>query len=147
MARRSSVQSSGWVTGRLLGLLAAISLSACVSASLEDAAPTQPPDQEQAAPVDGPGTADAGPDEARDTQFVEQGALRNREFPTFANTPVGATEQLSPEDKRRIENEMASIRAAYGSGALSEAAYNARVKELSTLARTHGSDARDEIEN
>lgn len=147
MARISSVQSLEWTVRRLPVLLAAMSLSACMSASLEDAAPTQPTDQGQVASNDGSGTADAESDEPRDTQFVEQGALRNRDFPTFANTPVAATEQLSPEDKRRIENEMASIRAAYGSGALSEAAYNARVRELNALARTHGSDARDEIEN
>lgn len=147
MARNLRGQSPGWTVIRLFGLLTALGLSACVSASLEDAAPTQSPDTQQTTTDDGTGATAAQADEPRDTQFVEQGAARNRNFPTFANTPVGATAQMSPEEKRRIENEMASIRAAYGSGALSEAAYNARVKELNALARTHGSDVRDEIEN
>lgn len=145
MARNSSGHSLGWTAALIL--VPVMALSACVSASLEDAAPTQAVDQEQPATIDGSGGTGADAEPPRDTQFVEQGALRNSKFPTFANTPVGATEQLSPADKKKIEAEMASIRAAYGSGALSEAAYNARVQELNDLARTHASDVRNEIEN
>lgn len=147
MARKTSGRSYGWRAGQLLGLVAALGLSACVSASLEDAAPTQPAEQDQSTSSDGPDSNGTAAETVRDTRFVEEGAMRNRAFPTFANTPVGATEQLSAADKLQIESEMSAIRAAYGSGGLSEASYNARMKELKDLARTHGSDVQDEIEN
>ncbi len=146
MARETGGLTHRRRAGLLLSLFVLPVLSTCVSASLEDAAPVLPPEQDQA--VAGDESVKAGSDaETRDMRFVEEGALRNSEFPTFANTPVGATEQLSAADKAQIEAEMEAIRRAYGSGGLSEAAYNARMRELERLARTHASEARQEIEN
>ncbi len=115
-------------------LALAVFLTGCVSASLEDAAPSQP---QQAAETEEP----------RDNSFVQEGALRNEAYPTFERTPVAATEQLSQNDKQRLEAEMDAVRAAYGAGAISEARYRARMRELERLARTHGADAQKEIEN
>ena len=143
-------------------VLSLMLLTGCVSASLEDAAPKPPENPDLTAPANDASATDAlqtgsaqqaadaasgNNSSATDTQFVDQGALRNRNFPTFANTPVGATEQMSANEKLLIEAEMSAIRDAYGSGGLSEAAYNARLRELKALARTHGDDAQDEIEN
>ena len=111
-------------------------LSGCVSASLEDAAPTQP-SQDTNAPAA----------EERDNSFVQEGALRNEAYPTFEKTPVAATNQLSQSDKLRLESEMDSVRAAYGAGSISEAQYRQRIRELEQLARTHGADTQREIEN
>jgi hypothetical protein len=153
-------------TPRGLSVLLALSiLSGCVSASLEDAAPKQlPPEDAEAVDgsvanngsagsnIDVPGTDTSantaeGAAAERDTSFVEDGALRNRRFPTFAKMPVGATEQLSAADKQQLESEMAEIRAAFGSGGISEAEYRARLMELEELARTHASEAKKQIEN
>lgn len=147
MARKTGGRSYSQKVGGLLSLLVVLGLSGCVSASLEDAAPTQPAELGGPTSNGGSETTGAEVDPERDTRFVEEGALRNKSFPTFANTPVVATEQLSAEDKLQLEAEMSAIRAAYGSGGLSEAAYVARMKELNDLARTHGSDAQGQIEN
>ena len=118
---------------RMAILLAAASvLGGCVSASLEDAAPT------------GQGQANG---QQSDNSFVREGALRNDSYPTFERMPVAATDQLTESDKARLEAEMDAVRAAYGSGALSEAAYRARMQELETLARTHGRDVQMRLRN
>lgn len=113
-----------------------IILSGCVSASLEDAAPTQTPQE-----------AETTPAEERDNSFVQEGALRNEAYPTFEKTPVAATSQLSQSDKLRLEAEMDSVRAAYGAGSISEAQYRQRMRELEQLARTHGAETQRAIEN
>ena len=112
-------------------------LTGCVSASLEDAAPTQPLQQ---APTE-------ATEEKRDNSFVQDGARRSGSYPTFERTPIAATDQLSETDQQRLESEMESVRAAYGAGAISEARYRERMRELERLARTHGADAQREIEN
>ena len=85
--------------------------------------------------------------EKRDNSFVQEGALRNDAYPTFEKTPVAATQQLSEPDRQQLEAEMNAVRAAYGAGAISEARYRERMRELDRLARTHGADAQKEIEN
>jgi len=114
-----------------LCLLGAVALSGCMSASLEDAAPT---------------TAQ-NPQPPRDTSFVAEGALRNDTYPTFAGTPVGATDQLSAAETEQLEAEMEEIRDAYGAGALSAADYQARLRDLQAIARSHADEAKKAIED
>lgn len=125
--------------GRMVVLLLLGSiLAGCVSASLEDAAPTE---------GQSTGTAgQAGETSDSDNSFVQEGAIRNETFPTFEQAPVAATEQLSSADKSRLEAEMDAARTAYGAGALSEAAYRARIQELQTLAKTHARDVEDKLQ-
>ncbi len=121
-------------------VIAGTSLAGCVSPSLEDAAPSSPNTQAASA-------SESAGGEATDNRFVQEGALRNDAFPTFERTPVAATEQLSETDKSQLEAEMNAIRAAYGSGAISQADYRARMRELESLARTHASDVERQIRN
>ena len=136
MTRQTCTQGKSGRLVPLSCLALCVILSGCVSASLEDAAPTQP-SQDTNAP-----TA-----EERDNSFVQESALRNEAYPTFEKTPVAATNQLSQSDKLRLEAEMDSVRAAYGAGSISEAQYRQRMRELEQLARTHGADTQREIEN
>ena len=115
-------------------LALAVLMTGCVSASLEDVAPTQP-------------SQAVKPEEKRNNSFVQEGALRNESYPTFEKMPVVATDQLSASDKQQLEAEMDAVRAAYGAGAISEARYRERIRELERLARTRGADAQKEIEN
>lgn len=115
-------------------------LSGCVSASLEDAAPTQP------APTDAAANAGTSEQEVRDNSFVEEGAVRNEDYPTFERAPQAATAQLSDEEKQALLNEMSALKAAQRSGGSSSAAYAARIKELQDIARTHGVDTKSQIE-
>lgn len=125
-------------------------LTACVSASLEDAAPR--PEQlsdiaDTGTTADAVSATDPGPQQqpSRDNSFVDEGATRNDEFPTFEIMPQGATEQLSEEDKRAILAEMDAIRSARGSGA-SSAAADQRYNELKSIANTHGLETKQQIE-
>ncbi|MEX3009182.1 hypothetical protein [Hoeflea sp. TYP-13] len=138
------------------GLLAVLAiLTGCVSASLEDAAPTatsQPEPASTGTTPENTGTTVAGADgapedkEVRDNSFVETGARRNDSFPTFAISPRGATEQLSEEEKQALLNEMRVLRAAQQRGGNSSAGYSARYNELKEIARTHGIETQKEIE-
>lgn len=122
-------------------------LAGCVSASLEDAAPK--PEAPSAVPKTKP-VAGSGAQEATtagDNSFVADGARRNDDFPTFAQTPVGATDQLSDSAKQAILDEMASIRAAHQSSGNQAAAYSTRYNNLQELAKTHGVETQAEIEN
>lgn len=128
------VNSGSALRGIAAAVVAGVVLSGCLSPSLEDAVPSEP--------STGASSEPATDTASGDNSFVTEGALRNESYPTFEKTPVAATDQLSDSDKSRLEAEMDAARAAYGSGAISEATYRARMEELQTLARTHG----DEVE-
>ncbi len=130
-----------------MGCAVLVLVAGCVSASLEDAAPkpdTRPPVSETKTSADS-GAQDANT--ARDNSFVAEGARRNDDYPTFAQTPIGATDQLSDSAKQAILDEMASIRAAHQSAGNQAAAYSTRYNNLQELAKTHGVDTQAEIEN
>ena len=130
--------------GRVAGATMIVSLAllaGCVSASLEDAAPTQAPPANATSPAGG---AEQQP--VRDNSFVEEGALRNDAFPTFEKTPQAATAQLTDEEKQALLNEMSALKAAQRSGGASSAAYAARYRELQNIANSHGIDTKKQIE-
>ncbi|WP_419912239.1 hypothetical protein [Hoeflea sp.] len=131
-------------------MLPLVILTGCVSANLEDAAPLNAIITDDANPPGGTGDnskqGDQSQEPARDNSFVNEGALRNEAFPTFAVMPKGATEQLSEADRKAITAEMEAIKAARGRGG-GNTAYNARYKELKKIAESHGIDTKDEIEN
>ncbi|MCP4317205.1 MAG: hypothetical protein GY789_14635 [Hyphomicrobiales bacterium] len=117
-------------------------LAGCVSASLEDAAPTADASNSGTAAAD----STSEQTEPRDNSFVDAGALRNDDFPTFEKTPQGATVQLSDEEKQDLLNQMQALKAAQRRGGSSSAAYAARYKELQEIARSHGVETKNQIE-
>jgi len=141
----------------------------CVSASLEDAAPrtvgetpgapNQQPDQAGQPPAGVAGAnAQAGNGAARpqrsrperDTSFVQEGAVQDDTFPTFGGTPTnGAMEQLSEEEKQQILNEMDAIlkQRKPASAKSTSDTYAKQSQELDEIARSHGDEAKSEIEN
>lgn len=135
------MQRGGKIAAAALIASAAV-LSGCVSASREDAAPVQ------TAPASAPAATASAPvqQEVRDNSFVEQGALRNDDFPTFEQTPRAATAQLTEEEKQALLAELNALKAAQQRGGSSAAAYNSRYRELQSIARTHGVDTQNEIE-
>ncbi|MCY6380611.1 hypothetical protein [Hoeflea prorocentri] len=151
MQGRKMPQGKFRISVCVAALVPVMGLAACVSPSLEDAAPR---------PEQGAGIADTGADgqaaagsnaasqsgQVRDNSFVDEGATRNEKFPTFEVMPQGATAQLSEEEKRAILAEMKAIRSARGGGG-SSAATQQRYDELKTIANTHGLEAKQEIQD
>ncbi|MEO4040427.1 hypothetical protein AAFN47_02330 [Hoeflea sp. CAU 1731] len=141
-------------------LILPILAGGCVSASLEDAAPRTTGDA--AGPAAGQPAPSAetakGPEgrarperktPPRDTSFVQEGAAQDDTFPTFGPTPTGAMEQLSEAEKKQIQNEMESIlkqRKPPSASATSDA-YKKQSEEFEAIARSHGDEAKAEIEN
>ncbi|MEM6461410.1 MAG: hypothetical protein AAF724_05800 [Pseudomonadota bacterium] len=111
-----------------------ITLTGCVSA------PGDPQTSTQTAP------AEASERPQRDNSFVEAGAVRNETYPTFERAPKAATAQMSDEEKQALLAEMAALKEAQSSGGNTSAAYAARYRELQDIARSHGVETRNEIE-
>ena len=144
-----------------LSLSALVLLAGCVSASLEDAAPKQVPTPESPRRTSDDAATNAVPggnriqqaatprdaSSARDNSFVNQGALNNDAFPTFAQTPRAATVQLSDEDKKAMLDEMRAIRAANQATGNRAVAASRRSGSLDDVARTHATETKAEIEN
>ena len=138
-------------TGRW-GWVAAVSVclavvSGCVSASLEDAAPTSATASDTA---DAEQTVVTGstPEEAeiRDNSFVEEGAIRDDTFPTFETPPTAANEQISDEEKKKMLAEMEALKASMKRRGVGSGDSDARYRELQDLARQHADDTKKQIE-
>ncbi len=138
------------------GLVAAATVclfmvTGCVSASLEDAAPTS------ASSADTPDNqtitgntpaSDTAPEEieVRDNSFVEEGAILDDTFPTFEQTPKAANEQISDEEKKRLLAEMEALKASMKRRGGTSGDSDARYRELQDLARKHADDTKKQIE-
>lgn len=154
------------------GLLAALVLAGCQTASLEDAAPTvvPAPQPEVMAPgtnADGaavsssvdqtsvtrrnPGIASIIPIEqtapVENKEFVASGARRTGRFPTFGQLPTAANTQLSEAERIAAEAEMTELLRARASTADARAQYDARLRQLRALADSHARDTQEKIEN
>ncbi|MEM9106080.1 MAG: hypothetical protein AAGC96_10530 [Pseudomonadota bacterium] len=140
-----------WTAAALLCLLV---MSGCVSASLEDAAPTsdtttgaiesQATDatQTEAAVTDAAETSA----EIRDNSFVEEGAIRDDTFPTFERSPTAANEQISDEEKEKLLAEMEALKASMKRRGAGAGNSDARYQELQNLAREHADETKQQIE-
>ncbi|SOE08365.1 hypothetical protein SAMN05877838_0079 [Hoeflea halophila] len=152
-------------------------LAGCQTASLEDAAPKTvaaagagdtagQPVADTSAAVSGddiepgkqsrtiarnPGFVSVVPIErtapAQNKAFVDSGASRTGEFPTFGQQPKAANSQFSEQDKLEAEAEMTELLRNRASTPDARAQYEARLRELRALAARHGSDTQREIEN
>ncbi len=154
------------------GLLAAIVLAGCQTASLEDAAPTVVPaseplvigqetDADAAAVASSadqdsvtrrnPGIASIIPIEqtapVENKEFVITGARRTGQFPTFGRVPTAANTQLSEAERIAAEAEMTELLRARASTPDARAQYDARLRQLRALADSHARDTQSKIEN
>lgn len=147
----------GW---KGLALLCLFAVTGCVSASLEDAAPTSETTVET---TDGQTTgADAStatapqqtivtgatPEETevRDNSFVNEGATLDDTFPTFETPPTAANKQISDEEKEKMLAEMEALKASMKRRGASSSSNDARYRELQDLARQHVDDTKKQIE-
>jgi hypothetical protein len=87
------------------------------------------------------------PDTMPAADFVQQGALRSDQFPTFGPMPRAANAQMTPQERQRLEAELQAVSAAQRSNPGVTGRYAARQRELQQVARTHGSETRRLIEN
>lgn len=160
-----------------LGLLAALVMAGCQTASLEDAAPTvvpaaepevvapesvaqeaiteeaavSSPASETVATRRNPGVTSIVPIErtepVENKEFVATGARRTGEFPTFGRVPKAANTQLSEAERIAAEAEMTELLRARASTPDARAQYDARLRQLRALASNHARDTQKEIEN
>ena len=79
--------------------------------------------------------------------FVEAGARRSDAFPTFARMPQGATAQMTDAEREMMRAEMAALAAEQRNDTTTAAEYRARLAELRRIARTHGAERLERIEN
>ena len=155
--------------------LAALLVTGCQTASLEDAAPKQPtvsaldagvgvPDSERASvpiaeassadPVStrrNPGFVSLIPIEktepVENKAFVATGASRTGQYPKFGQQPRAANAQFTDADKLAAEAEMTELLRNRASTPDARAQYEARLRQLRALAASHASDTQQEIEN
>ncbi|MBU4530685.1 MAG: hypothetical protein KUA43_02215 [Hoeflea sp.] len=78
--------------------------------------------------------------------FVDTGARRTGEYPTFGRMPQAANTQMTDAEKRAAEAEMAELLRARAATPGARAQYEARLRQLRALAANHGSDAQKQIE-
>lgn len=79
--------------------------------------------------------------------FVAAGARRSGEFPSFARMPQGAAAQMTAVEREIMQAEMAAAVAERRNDATAASRYRVRVLELQEIARSHGEEARSQIEN
>jgi outer membrane murein-binding lipoprotein Lpp len=79
--------------------------------------------------------------------FVASGARRSGNFPAFGRPPATANNQITPLQREILQAELAAARAEQQADRAAAARYRQRLAELQTLARTHGGEARRQIEN
>lgn len=136
-------------------------LQACVSTSLEDAAPTSvvssPTNLDAASPT--PTTQAVASENVQTVPVSEQNITSTvplstsvppnpeiENFPTFATDPKGETSQLSAAEKAVIEARMTEVLLARESDPRIRASYEARLIYLRRLAKSHGAAAQVEIQ-
>lgn len=84
---------------------------------------------------------------AENKAFVDSGASRTGEFPTFGQQPKAANSQFSEQDKLEAEAEITELLRKRASTPDARAQYEARLRQLRALAASHGTDTQREIEN
>ncbi|MEM5472699.1 hypothetical protein WNZ14_13270 [Hoeflea sp. AS60] len=78
--------------------------------------------------------------------FVASGASRSGEYPTFGQLPNTANAQFSDADKIAAEAEMTELLRSRASTPDARAQYDARLRQLRSLAANHGNDMQQQIE-
>jgi len=68
-------------------------------------------------------------------------------YPSVYGQRVAATQQMTDEEAVNQEERLTALAAERRSGAISEAEYQRRLKELQMLAERHGADTLKQIEN
>ncbi|WP_157928886.1 hypothetical protein [Pararhizobium haloflavum] len=87
------------------------------------------------------------PDTLTPEPFVQTGARRGGEFPTFSRMPRGATAQMSDVERQMIETEMAAALAEQRNDRVAATRYRERLAQLQAIARNHGTETLQRIEN
>lgn len=163
----------------LTAFFAALVLSGCQTASLEDAAPSAA--ASAATPAVDTGDVDTGdaPDTASEPgavpsaqttvtrsnpgiasiipleqtapvenrEFVATGARRTGRYPSFGEQPTAANSQMSEAERIAAEAEMTELLKARASSPDARAQYDARLRQLRALAKSHAREAQEKIEN
>ncbi len=83
---------------------------------------------------------------AQTKAFVESGASRSGQYPTFGQLPNTANAQFTDADKIAAEAEMTELLQNRAATPDARAQYEARLRQLRAIAATHGSDMQQEIE-
>ncbi|WP_309486603.1 SHOCT domain-containing protein [Sinorhizobium sp. 8-89] len=68
-------------------------------------------------------------------------------YPSVYGQKPAATQQMTDEEAVSMQSQLTALGAARKSGAISEAEYQRRLKELQLLAEQHGADTLKQIEN
>lgn len=127
-------------------LVCCIMLFGCVSTSLEDAAPQRLTTENLPTAIDQPSGNSAAQDFVDNTdpqsskvdipaRYDEQG------FPTFAETPRGEVDQLSSAEKIAIETRMTELLLSRAKDGNVRAGFEAKLRRLRNLAKTHEQNA------
>lgn len=125
-------------------------LQGCVSSSLEDAAPPRVSASSLPIMLDDATTqnvvGDAEPRASNSLQKQTFGAQTpakydKQGFPTFAETPRGEVDQLSTPEKIAIETKMTELLLNRASDENVRASFEAKLKRLRELAKTHEQNA------
>ena len=133
----------------LIGLFCGVVMSAsgCQTASLEDAAPagaSTPSGPSAATQMGLPTVVPSARPIPPTADFVASGARRTGEYPQF-KTLEAANTQLTPEQKKAAENEMAGLLRARAATPSSQMTYAQRLAYLRKVAANHGDEAEAEI--
>lgn len=157
---------------QIIGMIVIIlPLQACVSTSLQDAAPTSLADIPEPTPlnVTSPQVlpATTAPNQAlvgdvvasndasgvstqaivtQKTETVIPPPRTDETFPTFAKDPSGAIPQLTNVEKAAIEARMTQLLLLRENDPRIKAKYQARLKSLRQIARSHAADAEADIQ-
>lgn len=148
-----------------------LSLQACVSTSLEDTAPTAWNDPSAPTPLNATtpsvlpetqtspqsldsdissinNSGDAATEivEAKKVETVLPPRRTDEEFPTFAKDPSGANSQLTDVEKAAIEARMTKLLLLRENDPSIKAKYEARLKYLRQISKSHAADAEADIQ-
>jgi hypothetical protein len=80
-------------------------------------------------------------------EFVTGGARRTGRYPSFGEQPKAATAQMSEAERIAAEAEMTELLKARASSPGARAQYEARLRELRALAKSHARETQEIIEN
>lgn len=80
-------------------------------------------------------------------EFVATGARRTGQYPGFGEQPTAANSQMSEAERIAAETEMTELLKARASSPDARAQYEARLRQLRALARSHARETREKIEN
>ncbi|MBO6918622.1 MAG: hypothetical protein JJ858_09350 [Rhizobiaceae bacterium] len=148
-------------------LVIAFALFGCVSTSLEDAAPTEPtsltvnqqvqslddgvvvPSQQSNINAAQISTTDAQSSNVAQSPVSDGNLIppkpSGEEFPTFAEDRRGEINQMTPEEKAAIEAQMTELLIQRETDPRIKARYQARLRYLRNLAKSHASDTSAKI--